>query len=183
MSVDVIVVGDGPAGLSCALLLAKNEADVLVLGEDETPMHSAYLFNYLGLVEEDGTAFQETSIKQVEEMGAQLEDAHVETVDETDEGYRVVTDEGPEEDAPYLVLATGTDRSLGEDLDLDFDGDVIHVDRNGRTSKENVYAGGWCTREDKVQAAISVGEGAAIALDILSKEAGEPVHDFDVPPE
>ncbi len=183
MSVDAIIIGDGPTGLSCALLLAKNDLDVTVYGEDDTPMHQAYLWNYLGLHEEDGTTFQETSRKQVLDMGARLEERRVETIEETPNGYRVTTHDDHHEQAPHLVIATGTDRSLAKDLDLALEGNTIQADRYGRTSKENVYAGGWATREDKIQAAISVGDGAAIALEILSKEEGEPTHDFDVPPE
>lgn len=183
MSRDAIIIGDGPTGLSCGLFLAKNDADVIVYGEDETPLHSAYLWNYLGILEEDGTAFQETSREQARKHGAQLEDARVETVEETEDGFRVTTEDGDEEQSTYLVVATGTDRSLGEELGLDYEGDVIRVDRDGRTSKENVYAGGWATRGTKIQVAISAGDGAAIALDILSKEEGKPLHDFDVPPE
>ena len=45
----IIVVGDGPGGLSCALFLAKNEMDVTVFGKDDTAMHYAELHNYLGI--------------------------------------------------------------------------------------------------------------------------------------
>jgi flavin-dependent dehydrogenase len=38
---DVIVIGDGPGGLSAALFLAKNKMDVVVFGEDKTAMHWA----------------------------------------------------------------------------------------------------------------------------------------------
>ena len=58
--------------------------------------------------------------------------------------------------------------------------DGVPVDRNGRTSVEGLYVVGWSTRTRKIQAIISAGDGAAAALDILSAEAGEDVHDFDV---
>ncbi len=44
---DVIVIGDGPGGLSAALLLAKNQQDVVVFGDDKSAMHYAQLRNYL----------------------------------------------------------------------------------------------------------------------------------------
>jgi thioredoxin reductase len=56
---------------------------------------------------------------------------------------------------------------------------AIMADRNGRTSVEGAYVVGWATRPDKIQAIISAGDGAAAALDILSKEAGKDIHDFD----
>ncbi len=176
-------MGDGPTGLSAALFLAKNGLDVHVFGPDETPVHSAYLYNYLGLMEKDGTAFMETARDQCEQMDAVLQDAEVERVGTTGDGFEAETDGGDTVTGRYLVLATGSDTSLGETLGVEMEGDVIAVDRSGRTSVEDAYAGGWSTRSDKIQAAISVGDGAAIAVDILSKEKGEPFHDFDVPPE
>jgi thioredoxin reductase len=180
MSDDVIVVGDGPTGLSAALLLAKNDLEVTVYGDDETAMHSAMLYNYLGIEEDTGTAFMERARDQCAEMGADLEPVLVDDVEEAGEGFRATTEDGDQAEARYLVIATGTDRSLGEPLGLAYDGDAIEADRDGRTGVDGVYAGGWATRPQKIQAAISVGDGAAIALDILSQEAGEPVHDFDV---
>lgn len=181
MSNDVLVVGDGPTGLSAALFLAKNDLSVTVYGEDETAMHSAKLYNYLGIEEETGTSFMERARDQCEAFGAELVEATVTEIAQTDDGFRVETEDGETAEARYLVLATGTDRSLGDGLGLAYDGDVIAVDRDGQTSVPGVYSGGWATRPTKIQAAISVGDGAAIALDILSEEAGEALHDFDVP--
>jgi len=58
---DVLIVGDGPAGLSAALFLAKNDMSVTVFGQDTTPMHKAMLYNYLGIPEMTGSDFQKTS--------------------------------------------------------------------------------------------------------------------------
>lgn len=183
MAADVAIVGDGPCGLSCALLAAKNDLSVQVFGSDETAMHSAYLYNYLGVEESDGTAFMERARKQCRGVGAELTEAVVSEVRADGDGFVVEADAGDQHRARYLVLATGTDRELAQALGLEMDGDVIQVDRDGRTSQDGVYAGGWATRGHKIQAAISVGDGAAIALAILSEEKGKPFHDFDTPPE
>jgi thioredoxin reductase len=176
---DVAIVGDGPGGLSTALLLAKNGADVDVFGTDDTPMHKALLKNYLGIPEMTGTEFQEISREQVENFGAELYDKKVETVEQTDDGFAVETTEGERHEADYVVLAT-TNKSHQKDLGVERADGVADVDRNGRTSIEDCYAVGWASRQDKIQAIISAGDGAAAACDILSKEKGEPFHDFDV---
>lgn len=177
---DVVIVGDGPTGLSAALLLGKNDLDTVVVGENETPMHKAHLLNYLGIEDEEGTPFMERAREQAAGFGAELHDGRIASVEDLGNGFEAETEDGQTFQGRYLVLATGTDRSLAEQLDLAFDGDVVEADKEGHTSLEGVYAGGWATRPHKIQAATSVGDGAAIALSILSEEAGEPVHDFDV---
>ena len=76
----VIVIGDGPGGLSAALFLAKNKVDVVVFGEDKTAMNYALVKNYLGIAEILGTDFQKVARKQVTDMGARLREEHVDTV-------------------------------------------------------------------------------------------------------
>jgi thioredoxin reductase len=183
---DVIVVGDGPAGLSAALFTAKNGLDTVVFGTDDTSMHKAYLYNYLGIEEIHGTEFMETARDQVRDHGAELVDRGVVGSQDTLEGFEVSTEFDAFE-ARYLVLATGYVRDIAEHLGCEFktinDTEVVAVDRNNETSVDNVYAAGWTTRPEKIQAAVSVGAGAIAALDILSTEKGQPFRDFDVPPD
>lgn len=179
---DVIVVGDGPAGLSAALFLAKNGLDVDVFGQDETFLHDALLLNYLGIEEMTGSKFIEVARRQVQGFGARFHDDEVEEAEALEDGgFAVRTAGGDGTTARYLVLATGPARELAEALGAAMEGDVVQTDRDGRTSVEGLYACGWTARGDKIQAAISVGTGAACGLDILSREAGEAVRDFDVP--
>jgi thioredoxin reductase len=192
---DVIVVGGGPAGLSAALFTAKNELDTVVFDTDETWMHKAHLFNYLGIDSMDGTEFVEQSREQVEEFGVSLREDEVTDVEETAEGFAVSTEPETEageavdqtagdqtHEATYLILATGADRSLAESLHCEFtDEDVVEVNVSMETSVENAYATGAMVRVEEWQAVISAGDGAAAALNVLSKEKGEHYHDFDVP--
>jgi len=179
---DVAVVGGGPAGLSAALFTAKNDLDTVVFDTDGTWMHKAHLFNYLGIESEDGSAFVEDSREQVESFGADLRQGEEATaVAEDGDGFTVTTDDG-EYDADYVVLATGANRDLAEDLGCDFtDEDIVEVDVTMETSVADAYATGAMVRAEEWQAIISAGDGAAAALNILSKEKGEHFHDFDVP--
>lgn len=179
---DVLILGDGPTGLSAALLLAKNDQEVDVLGGDETAMHKAYLYNYLGIEAESGSKTMETARGQVDSFGTRRHADKAKNVEADDEGFRVTGESDTEYRGRYLVLATGRDTSLASQLGLEQEDGVVRVDLNGRTSKQNVYAGGWLVRGKLIQAAISVGDGAAIALHILSQEHGKPFHDFDTKP-
>lgn len=176
---DVIVVGGGPAGLQAALLTAKNGLDTTVFDTGESSVNGAYLKNYLGIDEMSGLDFLENSREQVERHGADIEEREVERVEQTLDGFDVVTGH-TEFAADYVVLATGYDRELASDLGCEFDADdTVTVDFDYETTVDDVYAVGWTARPEKIQVAISVGAGASAALDVLSKERGEPYHDFD----
>jgi thioredoxin reductase len=178
---DVAIVGGGPAGLSAGLFTAKNGLDTAVFDTDGTWMHSAHLFNYLGIKSMDGTAFVERAREQVEAFGVERHEAEVTGVERAD-GEFVVSTEDSEHRTPYLVLATGADRDLAEELGCAFDDDgTVSVDLSMETSVADAYATGAMVRDQEWQAIISAGDGGAAALDILSKEEGEHFHDFDTP--
>ena len=69
---NTIIVGEGPGGLSAALLLAKNGHEARVYGLNKTALHSAMLYNYLGIEAITGSDFQAICRKQVEKFGAEL---------------------------------------------------------------------------------------------------------------
>ena len=178
---DVIVVGGGPAGLSAALFAQKNGLETLVFDTDSTWMHKAHLFNYLGIGSQDGSAFMKTAREQVDSFGVERRQGEAVTdVSEADDGFVVETEDG-EYEAAYVVLATGANRELAESLGCAFDGDVVDVDVTMETSVDDAYATGAMVRVEEWQAIIAAGDGAAAALNILSKEKGEYFHDFDVP--
>lgn len=179
---NAIIVGDGPGGLSCALFLAKKGVDVTVFGQDNTAMHYAELHNYLGIPKILGSDFQTIARQQVLDFGADLQDALVTEVSQTEDGFSVTLEDGTSHSAKYVVLAEGKGVKLNESLGLTKEGRSVEVDRNGRTAVSGLYAVGRSTKMNRSQAIISAGEGASAALDILSTEAGRDVLDYDSPP-
>ena len=178
----IIIVGDGPGGLSAALFLAKAGQDVTVFGMDRTGMNYAYLYNYLGVPEIGGTDFQQVARAQVEGFGARIVADELEGITRQGDGF--VVHPGGDYKGDYLVLAEGGRPRLAAALGLERDDSgAVDVDRNGRSSMDRVYVVGRSTRPARVQAIISAGDGAAAALDILSAEAGRDVRDWDTPPE
>lgn len=176
---DVLIVGDGPAGLSAALFLAKKEQQVTLFGLNGTPMHKAMLYNYLGIDEITGSDFQRIGREQIQKFGATIEDVTVTGVEKTADGFAVTAENGVRKTGKYLILATGNNVPLAESLGVVKEKDRLRANEDGSTSIPGLYVVGRSTRFMKTQAIISAGQGAMAALEILSAEAGEDLHDFD----
>jgi thioredoxin reductase len=180
---EVIVIGDGPGGLSAALFLAKNQIDVVVFGQDKTAMNYALVRNYLGIHEILGSEFQQLARKQVTDLGAKLRGERVESIAKAASGWTVTLEGGEQLTAPYLVLSEGKGPRLATQLGLEFD--EVHgiaTDRNAKSKLAGVYIVGRSARPGRSQAIISAGDGAAAAIDILSEAKGESFVDWDEPP-
>ena len=177
----IAIVGDGPAGLSAALFLAKRGEDVHVFGQEESSLHYAYLYNYLGIPAMSGTAFQATAKEQVTRFGAQLIDAEVTEVTSV-ERFTVTVVDGSVVEADYLILAQGRQATIARDLGVTFGDEGVAVDDVGRTNIDRVYVAGRSVRPGRSQAIISAGDGAKVALDILERISGGMVQDWDSPP-
>ncbi|GAB6880583.1 hypothetical protein JCM17823_28570 [Halorubrum gandharaense] len=178
----VAIVGGGPAGLSAGLFAAKNGLETVLFDGDDTWMHKAHLFNYPGVGSVGGSEFVATARQQVDDFGVDRKQGEEATaVAANEDGFTVTTAEG-EYDADYLILATGANRDLAEALGCEFDDDgTVSVGLDTETSVANAYATGAMARKEEWQAVIAAGDGAAAALDVLTKEKGDHYHDFDTP--
>jgi thioredoxin reductase len=179
---DVLIIGGGPAGLSAGLFTAKNGLETVVFDTDETWMHKAHLFNYPGIGSVDGSNYLATLRKQVDDFGVERHQGTAVTDVAATNGDFTLQTEAGEHTGDYVVLATGADRELASELGCAFaDNDTVDVDVTMETSVDDAYATGAMVRAEEWQAVISAGDGAAAALNILTKERGEHFHDFDVP--
>lgn len=179
---DAIIIGDGPGGLSAALFLARGGLDVVVFGQDKTAMHAALLKNYLGIPEMLGSDFQKVARRQAADAGAAIRDGRVEAVARTADGFAVELAAGETVTGRYLILSEGKSPRLANQLGIESGGETgIATDRNGKTEVDGVYVVGRSARPGRSQAIISAGDGAAAAIDILSRERGESVCDWDEP--
>ncbi len=180
---DVAIIGDGPGGLSAALFLAKNGLSVTVFGQDKTAMHFAMLKNYLGIFELHGSEFQKIAKKQVTNVGGNITEARVASLKKSGADFEVELDGGEKQTARYVILSEGKSPRLALELGLHHDKTTgLETDVNGKTTLDKVYAVGRLARPGRSQAIISAGDGAAAAIDILSREKGEAFTDWDEPP-
>ena len=144
-------------------------------------MNYAYLYNYLGIPEIDGTEFQSVARSQAADQGATLIDEEVTSA--VINGVFTVETESGSYESDYLILTEGKTPELAKDLGVEVDEEgAIVVDSDNRSSIDKVYVIGRSVRPNRSQAIISAGAGAVAALDIMSREAGKDVQDWDTPP-
>ena len=146
-------------------------------------MHYALLYNYLGIEEIHGSDLQAIGRRQVERFGGTIRDELVTAVAHDRCGLHGHARGWRSRSLPTtLIMTEGRNPQLTRSLGpVETDGG-ISVDRRGRSSIDRLYVVGRSVRPERSQAIISAGDGAAAALDILSREAGKDVHDWDSPP-
>ena len=180
----VIIIGDGPGGLSASVFLARGGHAAEVFGLDKTAMHYAYLNNYLGIPGISGTQLQEVARAQARDAGAALHALEVRAVGATADGITATVAAGEAFSGDYLILSEGKNPVLARSLGLGERQDgALAVDGEGRSSHPRVYVIGRSARPGRSQAIISAGDGAKAALDILAREAGKDVQDWERPPQ
>jgi len=153
LMVDVVVVGGGPAGLSAALMLGRCRRRVLLLdlGRPRN-RHSHALHGYLT---RDGIApasFTELGRAELNQYGVEQRAIGVTGAQWAGDHYRVSLSDGTEEDARYLLIATG----VVDDLPAIPGFDECY----GRSIFHCPYCDGWERRDRRLAA---FGRGASVA--------------------
>ncbi|WP_167668625.1 NAD(P)/FAD-dependent oxidoreductase [Saccharomonospora xinjiangensis] len=112
---DVVIIGAGAAGLSAGLVLARAQADVVVV--DEGKPRNAPAAHMHGFLSRDGVAPSEFLAKGREELaryGGELIGARVVEATKMDSGFTVVLDTGAIIHARAVLVATGLTDELPE---------------------------------------------------------------------
>lgn len=186
MAVDFAVLGAGPTGLSCALILAKAGRRVVVVDVGRSLVRRAWIRNYLGL--EDGLAgyeLVERGKTQVAHWGGTFITGQNVRVREEDARFVVLVDQH-EVKSRQLVIATGLSIDLAKAMDLPlmrgrYAQRIVQTDGEGRTIKPGVWAAG-IVAGTPMQAIVGAGDGARVAIIMLSQMRGSPYLDHDVIP-
>ena len=125
---DIIVVGAGPAGLCAALYARRAQKSVLVIekatfGGQIT--HSPRVENIPGFIELTGNEFAAKLFEQVMTHGADIELDEVKSIQKSDTGYVVITENSCFA-AKSVIIATGSKhRPLGIEREEEFVGEGI----------------------------------------------------------
>lgn len=107
MIYDVIVIGKGPAGMSCAIYTTRANMKTLVIGKSDSMLLKAdKIENYYGFENPiGGKELLEEGIKQVSRLGAEIVDDEVVSIDKMD-NFKIIGVKG-EYEAKTVLLATG----------------------------------------------------------------------------
>ena len=186
---DLIIVGGGPAGASAALFAARAGLRTVVIDADKGFTRRAMISNHLGFPDGiTGPELVELGRRHAEGSGAEWIEGSVTEIDAGADGIGVVTESGDRYDARDLLLAVGIKADLAEAAGVRTkEGrepripSVIDVDAAGRTNVAHVWAAGTAG-DVSVHTIITAGDGARVAINIVSDQRGERHVDHDVLP-
>ena len=114
---DIIIVGGGPAGLTAAIYALRAGKTVLVIekaGFGGQIAFSPKVENIPGTIQISGSQFADQLTEQAMNLGADVELENVTSVEKTEKGFVVTTEEGSTYEAGAVILAVGVKhRMLG----------------------------------------------------------------------
>lgn len=129
---DILIVGSGPSGLTCAIYTAREGMDTLVVEKNALGGRMNYterIENYPGFPEGiTGENLALTFAKQAERFGVEmLKATEVVNIEEGEQCFVVKTSNGDSIKAKTVVISTGTTpRTLGVEGEADLLGYKIH---------------------------------------------------------
>jgi thioredoxin reductase (NADPH) len=182
---DIVIIGAGPAGGSAALFSAKAGKKTLLLDSDQSITKRAWIENHYGVSEIAGPDLVELGKKQAAKFGAELVSAKVTDIKRIDDGFRIETESG-DYDARHVILALGLLADLGEKIGVRTKPGtepriktVFDVDAAGKTNIDGIWAAGTCAGVS-VHTIITAGDGAKVAINVISELNGQRYVDHDV---
>lgn len=182
---EIAIIGAGPAGGSAAIFTAKAGKKTVILDNDASITKRAWLENHYGVAEISGPDLVEIGLQQAKKFGANHIVTKVTGIEKSDQGFKIETENGPIK-ASNIILATGMLTTLAEEAGIATkDGTeprtkkVYDVDVQGKTNVEGIWAAG-AGAGVSVHTIITAGDGARVAINLLSELNGERYVDHDV---
>lgn len=185
----VVIVGGGPAGASAAVFTARAGLETVVVDADKGITRRAMLNNHLGFPDGiPGPELVERGRAHAVTSGATWVEDSAEAIEVADGTLTVRTAGGQSFTAANVILATGTSVALAEASGVATSPGtephikkVVAVDSEGRSSVPGVWAAGTAAGVS-VHTVVTAGDGARVALNLLSELHGERHADHDVLP-
>ncbi|MEK5413806.1 pyridine nucleotide-disulfide oxidoreductase [Paenibacillus odorifer] len=183
---EIAVIGAGPAGASAALFAAKAGKKTLLIDNDKGMTRRGWFENFYGISEVGGPELVETGHKQAVKFGAELVSEQAINLTSSGNGFVIETEDGIIYEAKHVILATGALTDLAAKAGVETkDGTepriktVVAVDPEGKTNIAGIWAAGTVAGVS-VHAIITAGDGAKVAINVISELNGTRYVDHDV---
>lgn len=183
---DVIVIGGGPAGGSAALFTSKAGKKTLVIDSNQSVTKRAWMDNHYGVDGISGPDLIEVGKKQAAKFGTEWIQDVVSDIRAEDGKLTVATEAGNNFEAGHVVLATGMSVALAETIGVKVVPgteprikSIIEVDPQGKTNIKGIWAAGTVAGVS-MHTIVTAGDGAKVAINIVSEINGERYVDHDV---
>jgi thioredoxin reductase (NADPH) len=186
---DVAIVGGGPAGASAATFTARAGLSTVVIDADAGMTRRAMVNNHLGFPEGvKGPDLVDNGKMQAARAGAEIVDGKVVGLDKSGDGFTVKTEDGKSFETKQVILTLGANAELARTAGIRTkEGteprirEIIDVDSQGRASVPGVWAAGTIAGAS-VHTIITAGDGARVAINLISANKGERHVDHDAMP-
>ena len=183
---DVVIIGGGPAGGSAALFIGKAGKKAVVIDDGKSITKRAWIENHYGVEAIAGPDLVEIGKKQALKFGVTWVEGEAVGVEKQGDGWQVKTAAGETYAAKYVLLTTGINTKLAQEIGLEIVPgtepriqQIVKVDRQGRTNVEGIWAAGTVAGVS-VHTIITAGDGANVAINIISEMNGARYVDHDV---
>jgi len=187
---DVAIVGGGPAGASAATFTARAGLQTVLIDADAGMTRRAMVNNHLGFPEGvAGPDLVDNGKQQAARAGAEV--VHAKVVDlqrQSENTFAVRTEDGSNYEAKQIILTLGANPELARLAGIVTKAgteprikEIVDVDAQGRTSMPGVWAAGTAAGVS-VHTIITAGDGARVAINLISDTKGERHVDHDVMP-
>lgn len=185
MMYNIAIIGAGPAGGSAAIFAAKAGKRTVVIDHDKGVTKRALVKNHYGIDQIDGPDLVEQGIKQATSFGAKFLKGEATNIEKKDDYFVIETDNETVK-ATHVILATGLATDLAKKIGVHTKdatepriNTICDVDADGRTNIERIWAAGTVAGVS-VHTIITAGDGAKVAVNVISEINGERYVDHDI---
>ncbi|MFC4302423.1 FAD-dependent oxidoreductase [Cohnella boryungensis] len=182
---DVAIIGGGPAGSSAAIFTAKAGKKTIVIDSDQSVTKRAWVENHYGTEGITGPDLVALGKKQAAGFGTEFVTAKATKLTAGGGAVTIETEEGTYE-ARHVIIATGMFADVAEHSGVRTKPGtepriktIIDCGPDGRTNLANVWAAGTIAGVS-MHTIITAGDGAQVAINVISELNGERYVDHDV---
>jgi thioredoxin reductase (NADPH) len=182
---DIAIIGGGPAGASAAIFTAKAGKKTIVIDSDQSVTKRAWLENHYGVAEISGPDLVVIGKNQATKFGAEFVIAKATKLIAGEASVTIET-EGENYEAAHVILATGMLTDLAEASDVRTKPGtepriktIVDATPEGKTSVDRVWVAGT-TAGVSMHTIITAGDGAKVAINVISELNGARYVDHDV---